>query len=112
MCFSERHSVKSQNSMGLRDDHAWGEAFAVSNEWKNCMSFGLSSINVLSCNEALAKNWEKYSLRFHCLIGPAIFCVGGIFFFMEEGLTLRSHQHVGPIHDIQRSTRECQDLVQ
>lgn len=72
----------------------------------------LSSVNVLSCNEALAKNWEKYSLRFHCLIGPAIFCVRGIFFFMEEGLTSRSHQHVGPIHDIRRSTRECQDLIQ
>lgn len=50
--------------MSLQDDHAWGEEFAVSNKWKNCMSLGLSSINILSYNEALAKSWVKYSLRF------------------------------------------------
>lgn len=90
MYFSEGHSVKSQSSMGLLDDHTWGEEFAVSNEWKNCMSFGLSSINVLSCSEALAKNWAKYSLRFYCLTGPPVFCVWGIFFLREEGLTSHS----------------------
>lgn len=108
MYFSERNSVKSQNSIGLQAAHAWGEEFAVSKEWKNCMSFGLSSINVLSCSEVLAKNWAKYGLRFYCLIGP----VRGISFFLEEGLTSHSHQHVGPIHDIRKSTRECQDLIQ
>lgn len=50
---SAKNSLSSQDSMGLVPSSLMimldGKEFTVCDKWQNCVSFGLSSINVISC---------------------------------------------------------------